>query len=75
MNKTASVSGDSDTMQGAYLGPDFSDKEAILAFKKHKAEYRKIDHFTDLCSEVADLLNKGNVVGWFQGRMEYGPEH
>lgn len=67
------VSGDSDTMHGAYLGPDFSDKEAIFAFKKHKAEFRKIDNFVDLCSEVADLLDKGNVVGWFQGRMEYGP--
>ena len=62
-----------DSMQGAYLGPDFSDKEAILSFKKHKAAYRKIENFTDLCSEVADLLDGGNVVGWFQGRMEYGP--
>ncbi len=62
-----------DTMQGSYLGPYFSDKEAILAFKKHKATYNKIDNFDDLCSEVADLLDSGNVVGWFQGRMEYGP--
>ncbi len=63
----------SDEMQGAYLGPDFSDKEAIISFKKHKAVYSKIDNFGDLCSQVADLLDKGNVVGWFQGRMEYGP--
>ena len=63
----------SDEMQGAYLGPDFSDKEAIIAFKKHKAIYSKIDNFGDLCSNVADLLDKDNVVGWFQGRMEYGP--
>ncbi len=62
-----------DSMKGAYLGPDFSDKEAILSFKKHKAAYRKVDDFKDLCSEVADLLDKGNVVGWFQGRMEFGP--
>ena len=67
------VNSDSDSMQGAYLGPDFSDKEAILSFKKHKAAYHKIENFTDLCSEVAVLLNDGNVVGWFQGRMEYGP--
>ena len=67
------VTSDIDSMQGAYLGPDFSDKEAILSFKKHKAAYHKIENFTDLCSEVADLLNDGNVVGWFQGRMEYGP--
>jgi carbamoyltransferase len=67
------VIGDIDSMQGAYLGPDFSDKEAILSFKKHKAAYHKIENFTNLCSEVAVLLNNGNVVGWFQGRMEYGP--
>ena len=62
-----------DSMQGAYLGPDFSDKEAIISFKKHKASYRKIENFADLCTEVADLLDGGNVVGWFQGRMEFGP--
>lgn len=62
-----------DAMQGAYLGPEFSDKDAIIAFKKHKAVYSRIDNFNDLCSEVADLLDKGNVIGWFQGRMEYGP--
>jgi carbamoyltransferase len=60
-------------MQGAYLGPDFSDKEAIIAFKKHKAVYKKIDGFDDLCNNVAGLLDEGNVVGWFQGRMEFGP--
>lgn len=64
---------DGDSMQGAYLGPDFSDKECIIAFKKHKAVFNKIDSFDDLCKEVTDLIDKGNVIGWFQGRMEYGP--
>lgn len=67
------VSGNSDEMQGGYLGPYFSDKEAILTFKKHKAIYQKIEDFADLCSEIADLIDSGNVIGWFQGRMEYGP--
>jgi len=67
------VFGGSDSMQGAYLGPDFSDKEAVLAFKKHKAIYTKIDRFDDLCGEVSDLIDSGSVIGWFQGRMEYGP--
>jgi carbamoyltransferase len=64
---------ESDVMQGAFLGPDFSDKEAILAFKKHKAVFSKSKCFDNLCSEVAELLDGGNVIGWFQGRMEYGP--
>jgi carbamoyltransferase len=67
------VDGGRDEMQGAYLGPDFSDKESIIAFKKLKAVYCKTDDFGQLCGNVADLLDEGNVVGWFQGRMEYGP--
>ncbi len=58
---------------GFYLGPDFSEKEAILALKKHKAVYHKFENFDELCHKVADLLDKGNVIGWFQGRMEFGP--
>jgi carbamoyltransferase len=63
----------SDPMQGSFLGPDFSDKESILAFKKYKAVFHKIESFDDLCRKTADLIDNGNVVGWFQGRMEYGP--
>jgi carbamoyltransferase len=62
-----------DAMKGAYLGPDFSDKEAVITFKKHKAVYHFIESFDKLCAEVSDLLDKGHVVGWFQGRMEFGP--
>ena len=57
---------------GFYLGPDFSEKETVQDLRKHKAVYHKYD-LDNLCREVADLLDKGNVVGWFQGRMEYGP--
>jgi carbamoyltransferase len=67
------ISDNNDQMQGAYLGPDYSDKEAESAFKKLKAVYNKADNFDHLCSEIADLINNGNVIGWFQGRMEYGP--
>jgi len=67
------VSPNADAMKGTYLGPAFSDKEIEISFKKHKANYNKIESFGDLCTAVADLLDKGNVVGWFQGRMEFGP--
>jgi carbamoyltransferase len=62
-----------DAMKGAYLGPEYSDKEAELAFRKHKAVYKKVENFDELCEQVADLLDQGNVAGWFQGRMEFGP--
>ena len=67
------VAGGCDSMKGALLGPYFSDKEAVLAFRKHEAVYSRIDDFSDLCERVADLLDEGLVVGWFQGRMEFGP--
>lgn len=62
-----------DSMQGTYLGPDYSEKEIIQSFKKHKAVSTKFDNFDTLCKEVAVLLDSGNVIGWFQGRMEFGP--
>lgn len=62
-----------DMMQGTYLGPDYSDKEIIQSFKKHKAVFNRFENFNHLCVEVASLLDSGNVIGWFQGRMEFGP--
>jgi carbamoyltransferase len=62
-----------DAMKGSYLGPDFSDKEAITAFKKLKAVHQQFESFDTLCTKVAELLDNGNVIGWFQGRMEFGP--
>ncbi len=58
---------------GFYLGPDFSEKEAIFSLRKHKAVFHKFESFDELCQKVAELLDKGNVIGWFQGRMEFGP--
>ncbi len=58
---------------GFYLGPDFSEKESILSLKKHKAVFEKFENFDELCRKVAGLLDTGNVIGWFQGRMEFGP--
>lgn len=68
-NQTSSFDG----MKGTYLGPYFSSKEILISLKKHKAEYHLKSSFKDLCDEVSGLLEKGNVVGWFQGRMEFGP--
>lgn len=62
-----------DEMQGAYLGPEFSDINIELTSKKYKAIYTKIENFDELASDVAEIISQGNVVGWFQGRMEFGP--
>lgn len=56
----------------AYLGPEYSDREILKALKASRLPYRTLGE-DELCREVASRLQAGGVVGWFQGRMEYGP--
>jgi len=62
-----------DAMSGSYLGPTISDLDVELTAKKYKAVYKRFDDFEELTKEVAKILSDGNVVGWVQGRMEFGP--
>lgn len=62
-----------DQMNGTYLGPDYSEKEIQSMNKRTNARYKKYDDFNELTTFVASKLADGNVVGWFQGRMEFGP--
>lgn len=62
-----------DLMRGSYLGPYFSDKEILITNKRYKAIYKHIDSFDKLAEKVAKSISEGNVVGWFQGRSEFGP--
>lgn len=62
-----------DSMKGAYLGPEYGTSDIARMIKKYKAVYRNFPDEKSLCGEVACLLEQGLVVGWFQGRMEFGP--
>ena len=62
-----------DSMKGSYLGPKFDRCNIQRTIKRYNADYTEYDGFKKLCSDVAELIDKGNIVGWFQGRMEYGP--
>jgi len=62
-----------DAMKGSLLGPEFGTKEILKVARRYQAPCRTHDDFGALCAEVAGLLEAGQVVGWFQGRMEYGP--
>ena len=64
--------GRADGMRGAYLGPEFTDDEIEESFVTLGARYRKVPH-AELAERVARLLAEEKVVGWFQGRMEFGP--
>ncbi len=62
-----------DAMKGAYLGPEFDDKDTLGIIRKYNAQYEYFNNFHELTKVVAEKISEGNVVGWFQGRMEYGP--
>jgi carbamoyltransferase len=68
------VSQKPDAMQGSYLGPSFTTEE-IETYLQASDVQAVYDYFPDpdLFDQVAKLLVAGNVVGWFQGRMEFGP--
>jgi carbamoyltransferase len=67
------LNGNRDSTQGSYLGPEFSDQEIRRALQKYEAKAHYNEDFQNLASTVAARLSEGNVVGWFQGRMEFGP--
>jgi carbamoyltransferase len=67
------VGGCGDAMRGSYLGPEFSDKEIWRTLEKYDATATHYDSFQKLSRDVAAKLADGSVVGWFQGRMEFGP--
>ena len=62
-----------DAMKGSYLGCEFSDKEIEITLKKYKAVFNKNSNFSSVCEKTAQNLSEGKIVGWFQGRMEFGP--
>ncbi len=61
-----------DKMKGAYLGPSFNDEEIENKLKLFKANYSKLSN-DNLIETVAKELANQKTVGWFQGRMEFGP--
>ncbi|NOX36398.1 MAG: carbamoyltransferase [Calditrichaeota bacterium] len=61
-----------DLQKGSYLGPEYDDHYIQAFLDSHRLPYRRMDD-EELFDRVADLLQEGKVVGWFQGRMEFGP--
>jgi len=62
-----------DSQQGSFLGPAFSNEEIKIFLDSIGARYDRIEDEATLLARVASLISDEAVVGWFQGRMEYGP--
>ena len=61
-----------DQMKGSYLGPSFNEEEIETELKLLKANYKKINS-ENLIEIIANELSKEKTIGWFQGKMEFGP--
>jgi carbamoyltransferase len=72
-NESRTIDNAYDQMLGSYLGPDFSEKEVLYMKRKVKGVAHKFTNFKDLTSAIASEIANGKVIGWFQGRMEFGP--
>jgi carbamoyltransferase len=59
-------------MKDSYLGNSFSDAFVRSELDRHKIDFKELDR-ESLIDVVTDEIKNGNVIGWFQGRMEWGP--
>jgi carbamoyltransferase len=62
-----------DAMKGAYLGPDFNDKDVETIIRKYNPAFEYYNNIDELNRLTAEKIASGKVVGWFQGKMEFGP--
>lgn len=62
-----------DSQRGSYLGPQFSNDSIEQLLHEQKVEFQRYDDESQLLEKVIELLLEEKVVGWFQGRMEFGP--
>lgn len=72
LGNSRSADGREDTQKGSYLGPEFNRDEVLQFLRQHNLPYEEVSN-AELADKVADLILDEKVVGWFQGRMEFGP--
>ncbi len=71
-NKRELAPNSRDSQRGSFLGPGFADDEIEKVLIENSAHFEKLRD-GELPERVADLIEQGKVIGWFQGRMEFGP--
>lgn len=73
LNNERCVNSDTDSQSGSLLGPKYSNREIVDYLESTDATYTVYSDESQLIERVTELLTEEKVVGWFQGRMEYGP--
>ena len=72
LNKNRKIDNTKDNMKGSYLGPEFSQSDIEKRLKKKGANFKTFTE-DEIIKKTSDEILNGKVVGWFQGRMEFGP--
>ncbi len=72
LGNARTVDGVHDAQRGSYLGPEYGDEEIESVLRLNDVPARRLTR-DELVHDVAELIARENVVGWFQGRMEFGP--
>ena len=67
------VQADRDAMMNSYLGPQYWDGDILRVINKFQAPYQHFPEFNEMSSFISRQIADGKIVGWFQGRMEFGP--
>ena len=71
--KERRLSENNNKMNGCYLGPSYTSDDIQKTLNKYKAAYTYFNNIEELLTITSHELNRGKIVGWFQGRMEFGP--
>ncbi|MDP2303057.1 MAG: carbamoyltransferase [Ignavibacteria bacterium] len=72
LNNERKVTGKSDLQKGSYIGPEFNNDEVLSFLNSNNIPFTELSR-NDIPEKVADILSEEKIVGWFQGRMEFGP--
>ncbi len=72
LNNKREADNQKDYQKASYIGPAFSDKEIERYLRENKISFEKLE-LTEIPGKVSELIAQEKVIGWFQGRMEFGP--
>ena len=72
LNNKRAADGKKDFQKGSYLGPEYKNGYVLDFLKKKNVTYAELKE-EEVPEKIADLIADGKVIGWFQGRMEFGP--
>ncbi len=71
-NKKRIQNSKEDSQHGSYLGPEYSEEDILKFINKNGLFYKRLSN-EEISENIADLIAQEKVIGWFQGRMEFGP--